>query len=241
MSFWLPTWLEHNTWRDITAVKWRHMSRMTPQITCDSTVCLTAFQVNNKEMIKAAHHWPFVNNLPVILGFPSQRVSDAESVFMSWRLHKNTSHVPGGGRHPCTPQDFSKQMGRELSICFGVRRIVRVRIRKFISSRHSKTNKTLALALVLALALALTLTHTLILTPIVHLVKAFDRVPRHVICFALRSDWCALYRICVKMYIMPEAECVLVANPNEVFSVKLGVHQCSFMSSLLFSKFLEAL
>ena len=77
----------------------------------------------------------------------------------------------------------------------------------------------------------------------IDLVKAFDRVPRKVIGWALRKlgmvEW--IVRLVQGMYVNVRS-CVHVGEGySEEFEVKVGVHQCSVLSPLLFVIVLEAL
>ena len=77
----------------------------------------------------------------------------------------------------------------------------------------------------------------------IDLAKAFDRVPRKVIWWALRKlcvvEW--IVRLVQGMYVNVRS-CVHVGEGySEEFEVKVGVHQCSVLSPLLFIIVLEAL
>ena len=77
----------------------------------------------------------------------------------------------------------------------------------------------------------------------VDLEKAFDRVPRRVIWWALRKlgveEW--LVRLIQSMYENARSRVRVGCNLSEEFSVKVGVHQGSCLSPLLFITVLEAL
>ena len=77
----------------------------------------------------------------------------------------------------------------------------------------------------------------------VDLEKAFDRVPRRIIWWALHKlgvdEW--LVRLMQSMYENARSRVRVVCNLSGVFSVKVGVHQGSCLSSLLFIMVLEAL
>ena len=77
----------------------------------------------------------------------------------------------------------------------------------------------------------------------VDLEKAFDRVSRRVIWWALRKlsvdEW--LLQLIQSMYENARSRVHVGCNLSEQFSVKVGVHQGSFLSPLLFIMVLEAL
>jgi len=77
----------------------------------------------------------------------------------------------------------------------------------------------------------------------VDLEKAFDRVPRKVIWWALRKlgveEW--IVRLVQSMYANARSQVRVGDGYSEEFEVKVGVHQGSVLSPLLFIIVLEAL
>ena len=75
----------------------------------------------------------------------------------------------------------------------------------------------------------------------VDLEKAFDRVPREVVWWALRcvDEWIVL--VIKAMYEDASTKVRMNGRESRVFSVKVGVHQGSVISPLLFIIVLEAL
>ena len=77
----------------------------------------------------------------------------------------------------------------------------------------------------------------------VDLEKAFDRVPREVLWWALRQsgveEW--IVKVIQSMYEGVTTSVKLGAGESEEFAVKVGVHQGSVLSPLLFILVLEAL
>ena len=77
----------------------------------------------------------------------------------------------------------------------------------------------------------------------VDLEKAFDRVPRKVIWWALRKlgvdEW--IVRVVQDMYSNARSRVCVGEGHSEEFGVKVGVHQGSVLSPLLFIIVLEAL
>ena len=77
----------------------------------------------------------------------------------------------------------------------------------------------------------------------VDLEKAFDRVPRKVIWWALRKlgvdEW--IVRLVQGMYSNARSSVCVGEGYSEEFEVKVGVHQGSVLSPLLFIIVLEAL
>ena len=77
----------------------------------------------------------------------------------------------------------------------------------------------------------------------VDLEKAFDRVPRSVIWWAMRKlgidEW--IIKIVQAMYANPRSSFRVNNSYSESFDVKVGVHQDSVLSPLLFIIVLEAL
>ena len=77
----------------------------------------------------------------------------------------------------------------------------------------------------------------------VDLKKAFDRIPRKVIWWAMRSlgvsEW--IVQTVQAMYDTPKSRVRLNGNFSEIFNVNVGVHQGSVQSPLLFIMVIEAL
>mgnify|MGYP003536787232 FL=1 len=77
----------------------------------------------------------------------------------------------------------------------------------------------------------------------VDLEKAFDRVPREVVWWALRrvgvEEW--LVKVIMAMYEEVTMAIKVGGGESEAFAVKVGVHQGSVLSLLLFIIVLEAL
>ena len=75
----------------------------------------------------------------------------------------------------------------------------------------------------------------------VDLEKAFDRVPREVVIWALRNLGVDTWLICTVMALYTEA-CTVVrtyAGLSESFKVKVGLHQGSVLSPLLFAAVMD--
>ena len=77
----------------------------------------------------------------------------------------------------------------------------------------------------------------------VDLEKAFDRIPRKVIWWAMRSlgvsEW--IVQTVQAMYDAPRSRVRLNGNSSEIFNINVGVHQGSVLSPLLFIMVMEAL
>ena len=77
----------------------------------------------------------------------------------------------------------------------------------------------------------------------VDLEKAFDRVPREVVWWALRKvgveEW--LIKVIQSMYVGVTTAVRMKGEESMEFHVKVGVHQGSVLSPLLFTIVLEAL
>ena len=77
----------------------------------------------------------------------------------------------------------------------------------------------------------------------VDLEKVFDQVPRKVIWWALRKlgveEW--IVRLVQRMYVNARSRVCVNEGYSEEFEVKVGVHQGSVLSPLLFIIVLEAL
>ena len=76
----------------------------------------------------------------------------------------------------------------------------------------------------------------------VDLEKAFDRVPRKIIRWALRKlgvEW--IVRLVLGIYATARSHARVGEGYSEEFEVKVGVHQSSVFSPLLFIIVLEAL
>ena len=77
----------------------------------------------------------------------------------------------------------------------------------------------------------------------VDLEKAFDRVPRKVICWAMRKLWVEEWavRVVQSMYIGAKSRVRINNQLSDEFGVNVGVHQGSVLSPLLLVLVLEAL
>ena len=72
-------WIYHSFHK---VLQWCHISVTTPQITGNSTVCLT---INTEGNVESLHYWPFVRETTGDLRIVLKRASNAESFSMSRR------------------------------------------------------------------------------------------------------------------------------------------------------------
>ena len=92
------------------SLQWRHMNGMASQVTCNLTV---SFQASGKQNTKARITCPVLWEPPLIVVFPTQRVSNAENVSMSWRLQISATHTLTqwqASTHSTTLRRFSVKM-----------------------------------------------------------------------------------------------------------------------------------
>ena len=71
----------------LTTWHWRHISSIEFQSSTSRLFVQQLTEANSKENGKIHVSDPLWGNLLVTNGFPSQKVSNAESVFLSWRRH----------------------------------------------------------------------------------------------------------------------------------------------------------
>ena len=72
------------------------MSVMASQIN-SLTITQPFIQAQNKQIIKALHHWLCEENTPVTGEFPAQRTSNAEKASIWWRDHDiNNDYLTNG-------------------------------------------------------------------------------------------------------------------------------------------------